>query len=284
MFTIALATNNTRNNVNIHDVDINTLATAIAIAMRMNDENHIQQRGSGAKDIANAVLSALGATVSETNAPFRASSTMELTDDNITSPPLSPIHQSAPIRQPLTILQRSPIQQTLPNYQTPSTRQPLHIPQTPSIQQQSPILQPIQYPNQNVPTALSFPSRYQSRLFPSASRPVENSKPTTTGALSTNTAPLLEWSLTRKGKDLLIVENHTFKCNKTILKNRYWRCDEDEYCKIWVHTTLDGIYLNMNQSEHEHFCDPDRIVIKKLIGLMREPCKNELISIAKLYK
>lgn len=79
---------------------------------------------------------------------------------------------------------------------------------------------------------------------------------------------LLEWSFTSKGKDLLIVDNYTFKCNKTRSTKRYWRCDEAEYCKIWVHTTLDSVYINMNKAEHDHFCDPDRILIKKVISSM----------------
>ncbi|CAF3473040.1 unnamed protein product, partial [Rotaria sp. Silwood2] len=82
----------------------------------------------------------------------------------------------------------------------------------------------------------------------------------------------------------LIVNNHTFKCNKTTKKKIYWRCDEVENCNIWVQTTLGGVYINMNKSEHDHFCDPDRVVIKKLIGVIRERCKQELISLTNIYE
>ncbi|CAF2862934.1 unnamed protein product [Rotaria sp. Silwood2] len=90
------STNNyTRNYVTINDADANTLANAIVIAMRMNDGNRIQQRESGAKDIASAVIMALSTTTRRTNTlttttahmPLRASSTMGLTNDSIISPP-----------------------------------------------------------------------------------------------------------------------------------------------------------------------------------------------------
>ncbi len=249
MFVAAVANNNTRINVSIHDVDVNTLANAILMAMRMNDGNQIQQRGSTAKDIANAVLMTLGTTTQTTNKltttpiPFRASSTMELTDDSIISPPppLSPIHR------------------------------------------QSPMLHYTQHTNNYVPPV---PHRRSQNQLPSLALPSKpnNNTRTTSDATVSNSTPLLQWSLTSKGKDLLIINNHTFKWNKSSSTKQYWRCDEAEYCDVWVHTTLDGIYISMTKSDHDHFCDPDRIVISKVIGLMRARCKQELISIATIYE
>ncbi|CAF4407558.1 unnamed protein product [Rotaria sp. Silwood2] len=126
------------------------------------------------------------------------------------------------------------------------------------------------------------PPQNQAQLFSLPLKP-NNDDEAITVALVTNFTPLFECLMTCKGKDLLIVGNHCFKCNKTTKAKRYWRCDI-EYCDIWVQTTVDGGYINMNKSEHDHFCDPDLIVTKKLIGLIRERCKQELLSIVTTYE
>ncbi|CAF3295281.1 unnamed protein product [Rotaria sp. Silwood2] len=126
------------------------------------------------------------------------------------------------------------------------------------------------------------PPQNQAQLFSLPLKP-NNDDEAITVALVTNFTPFFECLMTCKGKDLLIVGNHCFKCNKTTKAKRYWRCDI-EYCDIWVQTTVDGGYINMNKSEHDHFCDPDLIVTKKLIGLIRERCKQELLSIVTTYE
>jgi hypothetical protein len=127
--------------------------------------------------------------------------------------------------------------------------------------------------------------KLQNHLKPSSlPTAMDNNNVDVVGAVVASSKPVLEWSLTSKGKDLLIVGNNTFKCNRITTTRQYWRCDEAEYCKIWVHTTLDGTYINMNNEEHNHFCDPDRIIIKKLIGNIRERCKQEIGSMAIIYE
>ncbi|CAF4085900.1 unnamed protein product, partial [Rotaria sordida] len=246
---------NTRNNVTMNGVDVNTLASAIVMAMKMNQGNQFQPHESNAKDIASIAMMALNSKTKTTtntlatisHVPVRATSTMIITNDSINSdsiisPPLSPI------------LQQSSVQR-----ETKHTK------------------------NDYVSIVPLQASGNQLKLFTSPKRPNNNNeKPV--NALVTSSIPTLEWSFTSKGKDLLIVNNHTFKCNKTTKKKLYWRCDEVENCNIWVQTTLDGIYINMNKFEHEHFCDPDRIIVKKVISLIRERCKKELLSLATIYE
>jgi hypothetical protein len=209
------------------------------MAMKMNDGNKIQQRESSAKDIANAVLTALGITTKTTNTlttthiPLRASSTMESTDASIISPPLSPI-----------------IQQSSILHNTDDTNINYH------------------------PVAPTPRSRNQPRSFPLPSE-LNNYGGLTTDALLTSSSSVLIWSLTSKGKYLLIVSNQTFKCNKQTNTKRCWRCDEGEYCNIWVQTTLDGNYINMNKSDRDHYWDPDHSGgSRKLVRRWRSRSKN----------
>ncbi|CAF4115800.1 unnamed protein product [Rotaria sordida] len=243
--------NNTTNRLGINDMDVHTLANAIALAMRMNGGNQIKQRERTTEDIASAVVMALSTTTKTTNTlpppstttstPFRACSTMRSTDDSLDSPFLSPIKEQSP---------------KLRNMQQKNNYVPIAPPRR----------------SQNSPVLLALPSK------PNINDQIA------AGGLLTNSTPLIQWSFTSKGKDLLIVNNHSFKCNKTTNAKHYWRCDQGDYCNVWVQTTLDGNYLDMSKSEHNHFCDPDRIVINKLIGIIRQRCKIELLSIATIYE
>ncbi|CAF3681258.1 unnamed protein product [Rotaria socialis] len=177
--------NNTRNDVTMNDVDVNTLASAIVMAMRMNDGNQLQPHEHTVKDIASAVIMALNSTAKTTtntlgtvsHIPLRATSSMALTDDSIIfnsiiSPPLSPV------------LQQSSVQHKM------------------------------KHTTDNVYIVPLQASQNQVKLFASPKGP-NNDSGTPVGALVTSSIPTLEWSFTSKVKDLLIINNHTFKCNKT---------------------------------------------------------------------
>ncbi|CAM4964562.1 unnamed protein product [Rotaria socialis] len=177
--------NNTRNDVTMNDVDVNTLASAIVMAMRMNDGNQLQPHEHTVKDIASAVIMALNSTAKTTtntlgtvsHIPLRETSSMALTDDSIIfnsiiSPPLSPV------------LQQSSVQHKM------------------------------KHTTDNVYIVPLQASQNQVKLFASPKGP-NNDSGTPVGALVTSSIPTLEWSFTSKVKDLLIINNHTFKCNKT---------------------------------------------------------------------
>ncbi|CAF3315365.1 unnamed protein product [Rotaria socialis] len=160
--------NNTRNDVTMNDVDVNTLASAIVMAMRMNDGNQLQPHEHTVKDIASAVIMALNSTAKTTtntlgtvsHIPLRETSSMALTDDSIIfnsiiSPPLSPV------------LQQSSVQHKM------------------------------KHTTDNVYIVPLQASQNQVKLFASPKGP-NNDSGTPVGALVTSSIPTLEWSFTSK--------------------------------------------------------------------------------------
>ena len=220
---------------------MNTLANAIVIAMRMNDETNNQQSKTNVLDIANAVAKALQVDTERTNTLLPATSTMASLNDTNISAPLSPIYESF----------------TVANN--------------------------IQHNYNDVSFLSADQQQNKLKLLPLFAT-TNNNNINLVDENVTDSTPSLEWSLTSKGKDLLIVNNHTFKCNRTTATKRYWRCDEMQYCKSWVKTTLDGGFIGINNEEHDHVCDPDNILIKKIIGYIRTRCKQELTSLTTIYE
>ncbi|CAF1049196.1 unnamed protein product [Rotaria magnacalcarata] len=91
----------------------------------------------------------------------------------------------------------------------------------------------------------------------------------------------ITFSISNKGKRLLIFKNYVFRCNKTTKSKIYWMCSESE-CGVYIHinTTDELICINGN---HNHSANPDQLETKLLRDKMKERILSETTSITKIY-
>ena len=84
-----------------------------------------------------------------------------------------------------------------------------------------------------------------------------------------------------KGKPLLVLSQHLFKCNKTTDSKRYWICLEGG-CGVSVHTNLANEFLSIF-GIHDHAVRPDELERKALKEKMKNRILAETTSITKIY-
>ncbi len=69
--------------------------------------------------------------------------------------------------------------------------------------------------------------------------------------------PKIEFTLSTKGKNVLIYDGYRYILNQTANNKKYWRCEDGDSCGAYVHTTPANIFIKHNNVQHAHFPDPD---------------------------
>ncbi|CAF4422128.1 unnamed protein product [Rotaria magnacalcarata] len=91
----------------------------------------------------------------------------------------------------------------------------------------------------------------------------------------------ISFSISNKGKQLLIYENYVFKCNKATANKKYWLCGEQE-CSVYIHTTVANEMICI-KGDHNHPSNPDQLEAKLVRDKMKERIISETTSITKIY-
>ncbi|CAF1113910.1 unnamed protein product [Rotaria magnacalcarata] len=91
----------------------------------------------------------------------------------------------------------------------------------------------------------------------------------------------ITFSISNKGKRLLIFKNYVFRCNKTTKSKIYWMCGESE-CGVYIHTNTTDELICIN-GNHNHSANPDQLEAKLLRDKMKERILSETTSITKIY-
>jgi hypothetical protein len=94
----------------------------------------------------------------------------------------------------------------------------------------------------------------------------------------------IKFTLSTKGKRVLIYEGYRYILNQKKNGKKYWRCEDGSACRAYVHTTSDDIYINHNDNQHNHFPDPDEILITGIIEKIRYRVINEHLSAGLIYE
>lgn len=94
----------------------------------------------------------------------------------------------------------------------------------------------------------------------------------------------IEFILSTKNKKILLCNAYRFVLNQTTKQKKYWRCEDNDNCGVYVHTTIENIYLKHNNMQHNHLPDPDQIIISKLISKIRSRVMNEHLSASYIYE
>jgi hypothetical protein len=94
----------------------------------------------------------------------------------------------------------------------------------------------------------------------------------------------IKFTLSTKGKKVLLYNGYRYVLNQTTKSKKYWRCEDGDNCGAYVHTTPSDIYIKHNDIQHTHFPDPDEIVISKLTAKIRHRVMNEHLSAGFIYE
>jgi len=94
----------------------------------------------------------------------------------------------------------------------------------------------------------------------------------------------IEFTLSTKGKKILLYNGYRYVLNQATKTKKYWRCEDGDNCGAYVHTTSGDTYIKNNGVEHTHLADPDEHLINKLIAKIRNRVMNEHLSAGFIYE
>ncbi|CAF0859682.1 unnamed protein product [Adineta steineri] len=94
----------------------------------------------------------------------------------------------------------------------------------------------------------------------------------------------IEFILSTKNKKIVIFNEYKYVFNQESNKKKYWRCEDNDYCAAYLHTTCEDIYVKHNNAQHNHLPDPDEILIIRLISKIRSRVVNEHLSASFIYE
>jgi len=94
----------------------------------------------------------------------------------------------------------------------------------------------------------------------------------------------IEFIQSTKNKKILLCNGYRYVLNQVTKNKKYWRCEENDHCGAYVHTTPQDIYLKHNKVQHNHLPDPDEILISTLISKIRYRVMNEHLSAGLIYE
>jgi hypothetical protein len=94
----------------------------------------------------------------------------------------------------------------------------------------------------------------------------------------------IEFILSTKNKKILLFNGYRHILNQSTKYKKYWRCEDNENCGAYVHTTREDVYLKHNNVQHDHPADPDEILISRLISKIRYRVMNEHLSASFIYE
>ena len=77
------------------------------------------------------------------------------------------------------------------------------------------------------------------------------------------------------------MNDHVYKYNKKTAIKKYWRCIVSS-CKVYVHATLDDLYLRRETEPHEHAPNPELIEVKK-VREQKKHAIDEVMSVEMIY-
>lgn len=98
---------------------------------------------------------------------------------------------------------------------------------------------------------------------------------------SKNEQSEISFTVSNKGRPLLIHENHLFKCNKITLRKKYWSCIERD-CNVYIHTSIIDEFTSIT-GDHNHSSNPDELETKLLRNKIKERILAETTSITRIY-
>jgi FLYWCH zinc finger domain len=93
---------------------------------------------------------------------------------------------------------------------------------------------------------------------------------------------VLEYSVTTKGKRVVLFNGYIYTLNQDRGKAKYWRC-EDRTCAASVRTDGNDNYKAHTGTHNGHLPSPERIEILELKRKVKERVITETTPIARIY-
>lgn len=94
--------------------------------------------------------------------------------------------------------------------------------------------------------------------------------------------PVITFSISNKGKSILICEGYTYQLNKIRPKAKYWRC-KDRTCSSYIHTDQNNQYIGQSGDHGSHLPTPEGIEVSLFKEKVRERVIKETSAIGKIY-
>ena len=95
-------------------------------------------------------------------------------------------------------------------------------------------------------------------------------------------SPLLEFSVSSRGKPVLLCNGYIFNLNKKYKDMKYWRC-EDRSCAVSIQTDKNDVYKAMKGKHEMHLPDSERIELLGFKQKVKYRVMNESTPIARIY-
>ena len=92
----------------------------------------------------------------------------------------------------------------------------------------------------------------------------------------------LSFSVTTKGKRVLLYEGYIYTLNRDRGKVKYWRC-EDRTCSAFVHTDENDCYKTHSGSHDRHLPSPERVELLEFKRKVKDRVIKETTAIARIY-
>ena len=96
------------------------------------------------------------------------------------------------------------------------------------------------------------------------------------------TPPLVGFSVSSKGKQVLLCDGFIFNLNKKNANVKYWRC-EIRSCAVSIQTDENDMFKAMKGQHDGHLPDPERIELLEFKQKVKDRVTNETTPIARIY-
>ena len=97
-----------------------------------------------------------------------------------------------------------------------------------------------------------------------------------------STIPAISFSISNKGKSILICEGYIYQLNKIRPKAKYWRC-KDRMCSSYIHTDQNDQYVGRSGDHGSHLPTPESIEVALFKEKVKERVVKETSAIGKIY-
>ncbi|CAF4733615.1 unnamed protein product, partial [Rotaria sp. Silwood2] len=93
---------------------------------------------------------------------------------------------------------------------------------------------------------------------------------------------LISFTISNRGKPLLIYAEYIFRLKKSTMKVKYWNCHSND-CVANVNTDKNDHFIRSND-QHHHTPEPEQIELRNLKRKVKERVQTETSSIPKIYE
>jgi hypothetical protein len=95
-------------------------------------------------------------------------------------------------------------------------------------------------------------------------------------------SPVISFVYSQKGKLMVVIDDYTFKLNRTAGTTKYWICTFTG-CSSKVHTTLDNQLVKLID-KHNHPSEKEKIEIREFREKVKQRVMNETTPVPRIYE